>query len=45
MITINHGDNDLFTPTVGHEIARILGGLPQRVGGVKNLTPTGIEDN
>ena len=37
MVTIHHVD-DLLAPTLGHEEARILAGLPQLVGGVENLT-------
>ena len=45
MITINHVDNDLFAPTLGHEVACTLGGLPERLGGAENVTPTSIGDD
>ena len=45
MIIINHVDNDLFAPTLGHEVEHILSDLFQCIGGTENLTPTGISDN
>ena len=38
LVTINHIDDDLLAPTLGHEGARVLAGLSQRVRDTENLT-------